>query len=191
MFTMMRISSTVTWLSPLQSPTQVGVGERTVAVGVKVGDAVTVAVFSSVAVRLGCGVAVGVALGAMVDVAAEVTVGVRVPAGAPVGVVPEVGTTIVTAPSTTLSWLTGAAPPHGRTPAPGTQVWSVASTSPTDTNAVEGGLSLSDHGAKTCSGMVPLAPGWIVRSMVSSSPLLGSGGIWTVFDPGAGVDGGP
>jgi hypothetical protein len=166
------------------------VGVGTVAVGVKAGDAVTVAV------GLGCGVAVRVALGTAVrvgislGVAVNVAVDVGVSVGVPVGVMLDVGTTTITAPSTMLSWLTGAAPPHGGTSAAGTQVWSVASPSPTDANVVDRGRSLSDHGVNTCSGMVPLASGRIFRSMVSSR-LLGSGGISMAFDPGAGVGGGP
>ena len=125
-----------------------------------------------------------------VNVAADVTVGVGVSGGVPAGVMLGVGITTATAPSTMLSWLTAAVPVHGATPAAGTHVWSVASSSPTDTNAVDAGRSLSDHGVNACSGMVPLAVGRIFRSMVSNCPL-GSVGIWTAFDPGAGVSGGP
>jgi hypothetical protein len=109
MFTMVRISSTMTVPSRLQSPTQgradwVGVGVRVgglvdvgavggveVGVSVAAGDGVNVSVAVQAGVAVGIGVSLGVALGASVGVGIGVPVGVlpavKVGEGASVGVV--------------------------------------------------------------------------------------------------------
>ena len=78
MFTMARISSTVTEWSPLQSPTHGG----SVLVGLGVGVAVLVAV----GVHVWVGVSVGVSAGVLVGVCVGTAVGVLVGTGVSVGV---------------------------------------------------------------------------------------------------------